>query len=197
MYSKIDIINLALANLSNQNAIQHLDEKNPEAYQVLMHWDVVLDTALAAFPWSFASREKELTPLAESGSGDTYHHTYPTDCVKIRRVYLPEMPSRGIPFSISRSDDNKFKVIKTLLAPVVAAYTTREVPATELPGDFANAFAWRLAAEIALAKRADPQMASSALQAYAIHLEKAKLHDAEERGAREKHLTPWMRARHG
>lgn len=73
---------------------------------------------------------------------------------------------------------------------------TRDIPASDFPADFGEALAWRLAAEIALAFRADRQIADAASRAYLVHLERAKLRDAGETGPRRRPRSFWEEARY-
>ena len=189
MHSQADIINLALANLSNLNLVQDSGENSPEAEQALRHWEICFDAALAEYPWPWATASVVLAQLAGEEEG-TY--AYPADCVKIQRLHRPGGDA-GLPFRVGRSGG--MRVIRSSGPPVAADYTTRDIPCPDLPADFTAALAWRLAAEIALAQRADPQLADNATRAYLIHLERAKLRDAAETGPRKQARYKWEEAR--
>lgn len=199
MYSKIDIINLALANISNLNGVQGFGENNVEAQQADKHWGAILTCVLAEAPWSFATRMRPLALLeADAGPAPwSHHYVYPDDCVRLRRVYSPDVPMEGAQFRLGRSTDNRFRVVMAGAPPLVAEYTTREISVAEFPPHFANALAWRLAAEIALAMRADAGLADGATRAYMLQLEAAKLHNADEAGPRPRRNGSWLEARHG
>ena len=199
MHSKIDVINLALANLANQNFIQDDSEPNSEAIQAGKHWDVILESVLAEYPWSFAMRETPLGLVEELSEGSAWrcHYAYPAACVMVRKVIRPESRSQGFPFQIGRSHDGLRRVVMTDALPATAEYTTNDIPVSQMPAMFVNALAWRLAAEIALAQRADPQLFSSCLQAYTVQADQARLQDARERGPVTKRLGQWLRSRHG
>ncbi|MDR3077658.1 MAG: hypothetical protein LBV15_02715, partial [Planctomycetota bacterium] len=76
-------------------------------------------------------------------------------------------------------------------------YTTNEIPVPDYPAACVQALAWRLAANIALSKRADPQLAQAMLGAAGLALGQAKLRDAAETGPRLRAATNWERVRHG
>lgn len=187
MAAKMDIVNLALANVSRE-PIQSLTEPNSEAFQLRVHWDTALSAILRDHPWGFAMRRRQLAALAESPIGFTYAYAYPGDCIQARRV----MPAgeaaswRGQaahPFEIGRSQDGRHKAILTDLPGAALEYTTREVPCEEFDPLFANALAWRLAAEICLAAHADPQAHQAAVQTYSMQLAQAKAMDMRESSA--------------
>ncbi|MCC8180805.1 MAG: hypothetical protein LIP23_07855 [Planctomycetes bacterium] len=178
----MDIINLALANLSRE-PVQSLAEPNPEAFQLRMHWDAALHSILRDHPWGFAMRRKPLAALAESPIGFAYAYAYPDDCVQARRIMPAGAGLRrgsGYQFEIGRSLDGSRKVLLADLPGAALEYTPRLVPAEEFDPHFANALAWRLAAEISLALHADPQSHQAAMSAYSLQLQLAKAMDMRE-----------------
>ncbi|MCC8190792.1 MAG: hypothetical protein LIP77_09205 [Planctomycetes bacterium] len=199
MASKMDIVNLALANLSRE-PIQSLNEANPEALQLRTHWDTALASILRDHPWGFAMRRKVLTALAESPIGFTYAYTYPGDCIQARRLF-PAGGGRagrvGHPFEIGRSLDGRYKAILTDLPAAALEYTTRQVPCEEFDPQFVNALAWRLTAEISLAVHADPQSHQAALTTYAAQLQQAKAMDMRESSSPRLPDGDFLGARHG
>ena len=148
MASKMDIVNLALANLSRE-PIQSLSEPNPEAFQFKIHWDTALASVLRDHPWGFAMRRKPLAALAESPIGFAFAYAYPEDCIQARRVLpagysAPWRRSVASQFEIGRSLDGRHKAILTDLPGAALEYTTSRVPPEEFDPQFANALAWRL-----------------------------------------------------
>ena len=189
MQSRLDIINLALANLGNLNFVQSNGEKSPEAEQGAAHYDTCRDLLLAEHPWSFASRRVTLSPLTAAElppfltclSAEESLFPYPVDCVFLRRAQSPEAPRQALPFRVERSGDSLRKVIRTRAAASLdVLYTTNDIPVPDYPAAFVQAFAWRLAANIALSKRADPQLAQAMLGAAGLALGQARLRDAAE-----------------
>ena len=184
MAAKMDIVNLALANLSRE-PIQSLSEPNAEAFQLRVHWDIALASILRDHSWGFAMRRKPLAALAETPIGFSHAYAYPEDCLQARRV-LPAGGSGMLsdrvayPFEIGRSLDGRHKAILTNLPTAALEYTTKLVPCEEFDPQFANALAWRLAAEICLATHADPQAHQAASATYALQLQQAKALDMRE-----------------
>ncbi len=184
MASKMDIINLALANLSRE-PIQSLAEANPEALQLKIHWETALASILRDHPWGFAMRRKILAQLAHPTLGFGHAYIYPEDCLQARRL-IPAGTSGGTarqpsyPFEVGRSLDGRHKAILTNLPNAALEYTTRLVPCEEFDPQFAGALAWRLAAELSLAIHADPQSHAAALSTYSAQLQLAKALDMRE-----------------
>lgn len=197
MSSKIEIINMALAKLSNGNFIQSLDENNPEAQQAQVHWETMLDTVLTEFPWDFSRRLAQLVQVADdTGLSEwAYHYLYPADCVYIRRVFPLATPAYSAPYRRGLAADGLQRVVMTNQAQACAEYTTRAVAPENLPPQFVNALAWRLAAEIASSFKGEPQMAQHCLQYYTLQLDEAKVRDARESGPQSRIDGNWIRSR--
>ena len=184
MASKMDIINLALANLSRE-PIQSLSEPNPEAFQLKVHWETALASVLRDHPWGFAMRRRRLAALADPPVGFAYAYAYPEDCIQARRVMPAGVngPWRGrpaSPFEVGRSPDGRHKAILTDLPDAALEYTTSRVPCEEFDPQFVGALAWRLAAELSLAIHADPQSHQAAVATYSAQLQQAKALDMRE-----------------
>lgn len=182
--SKMDIINLALANLS-RDPVQNLDGPNPDAFLIKVHWETALTSILREHPWGFAMRRKPLAALCESPVGFAYAYVYPEDCVQARRV-LPvasESSWRGRSthvFEVGRSVDGRHKAILTDLPGAALEYTSGLIPCEEFESQFINALAWRLAAELSLTMHSDPQAHQMAISMYAVLLQQAKALDMRE-----------------
>ncbi len=187
MASKMEIINLALANISRE-PLQSLSESNPEAFQLRVHWDTALAATLRDHPWGFAMRRRELAVLSESPVGFAYAYAYPEDCIQARRL-LPSGIGQvwgrraAYPFEIGRSRDGARRAILTDLPDAALEYTTRNVPCEEFDPQFVVALSWRLAAELSLAIHADPQSHQVALSTYSMQLGQAKAQDMRESSA--------------
>ncbi len=173
MATKMEIVNLALANLSRE-PIQSLSEPNPEAFQIRVHWETALASVLRDHPWGFAMRRKKLAPLAEAPVGFARAYAYPEDCIQARRT----LPAAA--FEVGRSADGAVKAILTDVPEAALEYTTNRVPCEEFDPQFVTALAWRLAAELSLAIHADPQSHQIALSTYSLQLRQAKALDMRE-----------------
>ena len=184
MASKMDIVNLALANLSRE-PIQSLSEPNPEAFQLRVHWETALASVLRDHPWGFAMRRKPLAAFSESPIGFSYAYAYPEDCIQARRVIPAYGAGAGrsraaYPFEVGRSLDGRHRAILTDLPSAALEYTTSQVPCEEFDPQFVVALAWRLAAELSLAIHADPQSHQAAIAAYGAQLQQARALDMRE-----------------
>ncbi|MCD8349903.1 MAG: hypothetical protein LUC93_04745 [Planctomycetaceae bacterium] len=196
MIDQIQIINLALAKLSDNNTVQNLMENSPEAMQARAHWDIALHALLSEHPWDFAKRQRRLAPLDEDTSLSPYefHFAYPADCIHIRRVFPSGRTYDDVPYAIALSSNGSQSIIQCNHIDAAAEYTFATPPTTSFPVQFVSALAWRLAAEIALAT--GRPNAGDMLQAYSITLNEAKLRDARERGPRSQVDGGWLKSRY-
>ncbi|MCD8352440.1 MAG: hypothetical protein LUC93_17690 [Planctomycetaceae bacterium] len=199
MDSIIELINLSLANLSNNNFIASLDEENPEAIQAAARWQGVLNSVLTTYPWDFATKHDDLAPApgTPKNAAWRYHYLYPRDCVMIRRVYSPASPERDEPFQRGSLPENAVQTILANDTPLAAEFTRKDVLVSSMPPLFLNALSWRLSAEIALAQHADQEKYAMCIQAYGAILEEAKVADANESGPIAPVVGNWQRSRHG
>lgn len=197
MHSEIEIINLALSNISDGNPIQDLSENSPQAYQARMHYDPTLQAVLSDHAWDFARRVQRLALVNHDPelSGWGYHYGYPVDAAQIRRVFPTGEAFMSAPYAVGRSDDGMQRVVMINHANAAAEYTMNKVNVATMPPLFVNAFVWRLAAEIALANARSDQ-ANFALQVYQQQLEEAKLRDARESGPNSRTDGNWMKQRY-
>lgn len=196
MFDKIEIVNLALAKLSDNNTLQNLQENSPEAMQAQAHWDVAVQSVLSEFPWDFAKKIQRLAQLSEdtSLSPYEYHYAYPSDCIHVRRVFSAESTEGNVPFATGLSEDSKQRIVQCNHVDAAAEYTYADPPVTSFPTQFVSSLAWRLAAEIALAT--GKPGAGDLLQAYAMTLNEAKLRDARECGPRSRADGNWLKSRY-
>ena len=197
MFTQIKIINLALAKLSNGNFVQSFSENSPEAQQALAHWETTIGMVLSEYTWDFARKQARLALLDEdTGLSEFKHHyIYPTDCLHVRRVYEDKNLYGNMPFRVGQSNEGNQRIIMTNAVDAVVEYTMAEPLPENMPPQFVNALAWRLAAEIAFANLANPQMAQQAMQMYQIQLMEGKLRDARETGPLSRLRGNWLMAR--
>lgn len=182
-YTEVQIANLALARIGHSQRITALaSETTPAARACNLFYEPMRDSVLRDFAWPFASKIEALALVEQDPNDDWgYSYRYPTDCIRALRMVTGDRgPVGRPPFEVS-SDDSGL-VIYTDQADAVLKYTWRiEDPALFAP-DFAEALAWRLAAEIvvplslndSLEQRARVAYARSVLRAQAMALEEGQ-----------------------
>lgn len=179
MSSKIDICNLALSRFG-QGYIEALDEDTEAARLLDLNYDPVLQSVLREFPWNFATKVAYLALTTYTEPGWQYVYQYPSNCVKIRRVY-----AAGDARSNEKSEFKLFttgtvKLIACDIEDAYAEYTYLVVDPSLFDPSFVAAFSYALASEICLPLIANDQKATEMYQKYQLILNKAHLAGAVE-----------------
>jgi len=178
MASSISICNMALSRIGVDEFIASIDEpKNNRERDCALLYQPVLDSMLEDFP--------ELRPDsagAGAGGGNAppgwgYQYRMPADCARAQVVtdangYRLPLNTGGtcsdiwnyalcpipqMPFSVM-ADTPSTRAIVTDVRGAYLWYTQRVTDPNQFSGLFVSAFAWRLAAELALSLRASPQL---------------------------------------
>lgn len=87
MSSKVDICNLALIEARYDETIESLDERSVAAERCKRLYDVCRKEVLCSYPWSFATKFKELARVGEDVDGYKCAYAYPGDCLRIAALY--------------------------------------------------------------------------------------------------------------
>lgn len=178
--NQVDVCNLALSRIGHgaSSAIVSLEDASEAARCCKRVFASTMQAVLEEFNWSWAKGVVALSLSTETVPGYTYVYAYPADCLTIRGIsadgYNPtRSPRYKAPFEVVASSNGESRLIATDLQNAVA-FVTRDIKnpafATNL---FCQALAWRLAKELALGLKANPQMAQSAEQEYLIAVSKA------------------------
>jgi hypothetical protein len=90
MTADVDVCNMALAHLS-AGKITTLADSTPQARYCSMFYDAALETMLTDGTWKFA---KVIADLVLDGTGEgengwIYKYTYPTDCLRVICIRMP------------------------------------------------------------------------------------------------------------
>jgi hypothetical protein len=189
MTSEVQICNLALVRLGERQ-ITALDEGTKAANLCSLYFEPLRDEVLAAHPWGFAGKRRNLALLSTDGVGRwMYAYQSPSDCLKARFIES-DLGGRDTPFRVEGA---------TVLAnvnPCVLVYTFRAGNVNVFSPDFVKAFWTRIAAELAI-----PLSGSKTLnqQMWALHL--AAMSEAEsgdataDRDEAIPQTDPWLAAR--
>ncbi len=152
MASQIAIANRALTKLGAARIIS-LGDDNKQARAVSSMWDIVRDAELRAHNWSFS-----ITRAALAASVDTpvfgfdYQFPFPEDCLRVLTVgeYFP-----AVSLSDYRgSDEAPYRIegryiLSNEAGPMYLRYVSCCEDVTQWDSSFVEAFACRLAAELA------------------------------------------------
>ena len=183
MSTRTEVCNLAISHLAIGEPISNWEtDASKEAEALRRFYKPCRDTMLRDIDWSFAKKYAQLSLVeADPVTEWAYSYQYPSDCLFLRKV-------RGA----ARTDTDETKVAYERVgqyiycdeSPCNVKYTERLADDSELPEDFAVAFALRLALEVA------PRVIGGDLAAitkrlnelYVFELANAKQNDANEAG---------------
>ena len=140
--SKVEIANLALLRLG-QRSIQSLTEQSNEATWANKLYDRTRRTVLRSFPWRFAAKIETLALVDVEITGYLYAYALPTDCLAPIEV-ISSYTGTTAQFERSGSE------IWTDEANAQLRYIRDVQDPNEFDDGFIDAFAYRLAAELAM-----------------------------------------------
>lgn len=185
----VDISNIALGRIGQgaSSPIQSIepDTDDSEAARACARaFPLAMRAMLREHQWSWAQRSVALALSSESVPGYSYAYAYPAACQHLHgltpegadpyRVPVSDWPSFfRWPHRIVAAADLQSRVIATDLSPAVAHYTADILTPAFADSLFHEALAWRMAKELALLLRANPQFATAAGQEYEVALSKA------------------------
>lgn len=155
-----DIWNMALAKAGISK--QLVDDKtldSPTAKTVNMLYQPTLLSFLQEHSWNFAKR---IVPLEQSDYEHIqweYVYKYPSDCLYMRlitsKASVMTKDEVAVPYEIFTNEADKSLLIGTDEAEAYGIYTTNDVSEAMFPPNFVQAFATRLAAELAMSLQGD------------------------------------------
>lgn len=193
IFSDASICNLALSRIGVTNTIDSIDDDTAEARACKALYDHVRETLLASHPWGFATRRADLALLSDDSADSStvggwgYTYSLPANCVQVLRVWggdrIP-LSMHKVPYALEY-DATSGKVLRTDMSatdtnPVQIEYIFEVDNPTLFPPWFRDAFAWALAAELAMALSVDDGRAVRARQMAEQMLSRAMAASANE-----------------
>jgi len=182
MASQVDICNYALTKLGEKRIIS-LSDNTPASNALSAIYSLTLDDLLRSYNWNFAIKRVQLAADSAVPAYDyTLQYTLPSDCLRVVQVgkyYVDQNLSDLIQSEYSPYVIEGKKILTDKAAPLRVRYVRRVTNSEEFDSTFVNAFACRLAMEIAeeitqsntkrdLAARELKQAISTALHSDAI-----------------------------
>lgn len=186
MASKVDIFNLALANIASKSFVQSEGETSVEAKTCASQFDSALEVILEDHDWGFASDDDTLAQLKESSDDDPptkpwiYEYAFPSEAVYIREIVRDTDNEKEVPFKIAINDQATGKVILTDKKSAKVRYTRRITNVTLLSPRAAEAVGWKLATMIAIPLTHNLKLKQSAEQSYLNAISFAKASNLNE-----------------
>ena len=181
MISKIDICNMALAQLG-QEPIASLEQEEERARRCRLFYDPVRQEVLRTHYWGFALGRTNLallTPAQATDHGE-YVYAYPQDCLFVRKVYAKGNDKHPVCFQEVYAQDIQARTIVCALAQAQVEYTRDVRDEALFDPAFAKAFSLALAADLAMTLSADNTLAQRILQKYTLALDEARRSNMSE-----------------
>ncbi|RKX24210.1 MAG: hypothetical protein DRP45_08725 [Candidatus Zixiibacteriota bacterium] len=167
MATVTDICNTALSYVGSRGTITSLDETSTEARVCKAHYEITRDVVLSEADWGFASANRVLAQLSEDPpTGWSYVYEYPNNCLKARFLVQASRTADRLPFAVMMNNDDSDMVIACDVDEAQLRYTKRVENPALFPPLFAEAFALRLAARIAMPIVREPKMVTTLMQNY-------------------------------
>lgn len=179
MSTEVEICNRALSRIGIDQYIEALDDPKSDAVNCNLHYHPCRREVLQDYDWPFARKMQTLALVSDTVPGWAYAYRYPTDCLTVLKVALQETDD-SVPYIIMGDEDDNSRLIVTDLQLACCVYTYDVKDVNQMPEAFRSALSWRLAAELALAMRADAQRASFAQDQYLAAVSRAGAHAFNE-----------------
>lgn len=222
MPSQISICNTALGRIGISELIEDITDPNTRARTCNNLYENVRDQVLEDFPWDFAQTVVSLAMLSDEYElGYKYRYGVPADCLRIQVVtdaaggrwggmtgsaiwnygiaFGPNFPRAQFRVMANR-DALPARMILCDLPEAYLWYTMKAEDPNQWSALFASAFAWKLAAELALPLAADSSMAATAGQMYLAEVSRAEVLSLSQQQSQPTQYEPsqeWLNARLG
>lgn len=187
MSSQVEICNLALSRVGVSSFIEDIQEGSKESKSLGAVYGIARDVALGSFPWPFAQRRTTLALSAEPAREDwAYTYALPTDALRVQGLWsgIRFGPvASELPFAIEMNASGTGRLLLSDMESATVVYTARVEDPLLYPPLFVNAFAWLLAAEVALPLSVRPDLRAQAQQQFELTLSRAQagaLNEARE-----------------
>ena len=195
MATQVDVCNWALARIAVTRTISALDETSQEASTCSLWLDQIIDLVLRDHPWPFARRDVVLALVEEQPTPEwLFSYRMPADCLRVRRIIDGKRPNLPT-YPMQIAGDDAGSLIYCDAEDAALSYTARVTDASRWPPDFADALAWRLAAEIAGPLAQSAAIADRAMRGYYAAVSKALSTALSEEQPDQPAEAEWIRER--
>ena len=182
MISSTAICNLALSRFGG-GEITSLDEETETARLLSINYENCLQTVLRDFPWSFARKIDTLDLLSVETTGWDYTYLYPTDCVKILKVYTEgdgNVTNLKNEYKSIASSDGLKQYIVSNIENAYIEYTIKSPSTSIYDPQFVKALSYMLAAEVSNSISGNTSLSNNMMQKYQLAINDAKTSAANE-----------------
>lgn len=192
--NQVEICNIALGRIGMET-IERMDEASECARVCRRFYDFVRQTVLRQYPWTFATKQVRLALMDQTPPDYKYAYRYPADALCLRHMYNEYFQGLTRNNQYKLLGDKDGKVIYTNVPNAWIEYTEDSEDPTFWDAQFIEAFAWKLAAEIAFTLTGNLNIAQNCVQAYNAYFVEAAADDAMEENVLDPHLDRLAAAR--
>lgn len=194
MSSNIEICNIALSRVGAA-LIQSLSDKSKSANACNTFLSLARDTTLRYHDWAFARKRVNLAQLDEEYSGFDFVYQYPSDCLCARKITGADGSTTSVvwntdtqrynytgkvKYEIGLSSVSNTPIILTNQELAELVYTARVTNFNIYDSMFAEALAWKLAADLAMPLVGKPEMQQAFYQNFLYAITQARVSNANE-----------------
>lgn len=151
-----DLANRALSEHLGVTKISDIDGTDDISEKCKLAYTASLQSLLTRYDWKFAERRASLAIAAGvEVTGFTYSYTYPSDCLKIRRLYNLLSKSTKLPFTTTTDVTKTLHYINTDTEDAILIYTANVDSVPLLPPLFQDALVLDMASKLAMGIKND------------------------------------------
>lgn len=172
--SDAEICNTALQRVGVTMTIDTLGQRVKEAMVCNQIYSLTRDRVLSAIAWPFCRKYQVLNLDSQAAPAKWgYRYIYPNDCLAVRAIF-PDFGAGSDPYVV-RNTPRQFVIPHEIVVNdagdmtlccdmpnAILEYTVRVTNPARFDAPFESAFAWAIAAEIALPLARDPKYSQNA-----------------------------------
>lgn len=195
MASQTEIVNAALGKIGAETRLSSIGENSKAGRAATAAYTVARDALLADHPWNFAMKRAALPRLQSVPVfGYAYEYQLPSDCLRLYEVggfYVWELrPGTKAPYALEGG-----KILTDIAAPLQLRYVARVEDTASYSALFTEAFAWKLAVELAEPISGEKATRQLADRGYEAAIARARFVDGSENPPQDEDEDSWVMAR--
>lgn len=194
MASVVDICNFALDALG-KGTIAALDSSTEASRSLLLKYEPTRDAVLRDYPWQFAKKQVALSLQTSTVVGWDYVYGYPSNCVKVRKVYTEETYWNPEPEPFDEYDVGGITCVVCNLEFAYAEYTAKITDPTRFDAMFVKALSFALASEVGFKLTGNAGIRNDMFKLYMQTLQAAQASSNTERYEKAKYAKSYTTGR--
>ncbi len=180
MSGLIQIFNMALGQIGVTEQVQDLNERSLSRIKCSLYWDNVRDSALADYPWPFATKQADLAEQVIKPINWLFQYSLPSDCLRAQHLVVRDAQAVGfvqelnrrLPYELVWSQSGTALLCNE--SPATLQYTAQITQDTLYPPQFIDMVSLKLASVLAVPLKADAGLSQSLFELYNNRLQLAE-----------------------